>query len=332
MPYTVDYSFDAFRSQYVDLDPKDVEKARKSRDYLKDQITDIARSDNSFPKLYGGYQPFGSFARRTKTRKLDDIDMLLLLNGTSTQERYLSAYSSRIYVKDTSLPIWLYTDDENYLSSTKVLNKLKSSLSSVPNYRQSEIKRTGAAVVLNLTSYDWVFDIVPAMPISDGAGGVNYYLIPDGKGNWMRTDPRRDQKAITEANKKQDGLLLPLIRLIKYWNVHYYAVPRISSYYLETMLINAFKYGYPKITSIKSGIPVAFQQLATSVQNSCGDPKGLGPNLDADVSWEVRTKVRDAAKKMAQFAQSALQNEQSGDHKLAISWWKTIFSDFPPYG
>lgn len=148
----------------------------------------------------------------------------------------------------------------------------------------------------------------------------------------MKTDPRRDQTAITEANQRQGNNLIPLIRLIKYWNMYSYAAPRISSYYLETMLINGLGYHYPSIAAnLRASVPLAFQTLATQIISSCPDPKGLGPNLDNGVSWEVKRKVHQAANERAGYANQALEYEQKGDHKNAIKYWGFVFPNFPAY-
>lgn len=84
MSYTVDISFNAFRANTVDLDSEEVKRARASRDYLVGQINILANNDGTFPRLAGYYKPFGSFARSTKIRPLDDIDLLLACNGKGT--------------------------------------------------------------------------------------------------------------------------------------------------------------------------------------------------------------------------------------------------------
>ena len=331
MPYTVTYSFDVFRSEKVDLASDQVKQARKSRDYLIEQIQTIEKNDGSFPRLYGGYKPFGSFARSTKVRPLNDIDLLLLLNGKGTASHFYSGYTYWLRVDTVTPSLKPYLDDHGFLNSTKVLNKFKSSLASVPNYKRADIKRNGVAVCLSLSSYDWVFDIVPAFPISDGMGGTGYYLIPDGSGEWKRTDPRKDEELVTAANKQHDKLLLPLIRLIKYWNTYRYSPPEIPSYYLETMLITGMRYS-PAITSIIAGLPKAFSTLSSSVIASCPDPKGLGSDLSDGVNWDTRWKVHTTAKEMAQYADEALQYERLDDHKKAIEYWSKIFPSFPSYG
>ncbi|KPV54313.1 hypothetical protein SE17_04555, partial [Kouleothrix aurantiaca] len=261
------------------------------------------------------------------------IDMLIKLDGSGLSHSSYGMYTYRLWLKDSSSPLrYLTNDNDDYLNSTKVLNKIKSSVSSISTYRNSVIKRNGVAVVLNLTSYDWNFDLVPAYGASDGQGGTAFFLIPDGKGNWIATDPRKDQDAITSANKAQNGYLIPLMRLIKYWNTRYYHCPTLPSYYLETLLINGLRYHYPALSSVKVTVPIAFDALATGLLQSCPDPKGLGPNLDASLGWDDRSKVSSKAIDMAKYARWALEYEQKDDHKEAYKWWGFIFPDFPAYG
>jgi hypothetical protein len=331
---TTAQAFSRFRQQKVDLDPDEVATARRSRDYLQDQISNIADKDKTLPRLAGGYKPFGSFARSTKVRPLDDIDMLSLLNGRGTVEvgYWYEQYTYLVQITDPSSPLAQFADSDGYVNSTRILNKFKSGLQAVPNYQKAEIKRNGVAVVLNLRSYPWAFDVVPSLPVTDSSGVTIHYLIPNGSGKWMRTDPRRDQTAITEANKYHDGNLIPLIRLLKYWNMYSYAAPRIGSYYLETMPIDGLRYHYPPIGSnLRVSVPLAFQTLATQILSSCPDPKGLGPNLDANVPWEVKRKVHQAANERAGYANQALEYEQKGDHKNAIKYWGLVFPNFPAY-
>jgi hypothetical protein len=76
MPYTVWGAFDTFRKNTVDLVADEVSRALVSRDYLIDQIKTLARTDATFPRTSGDAIPYGSFARKTKIRPLDDIDLL----------------------------------------------------------------------------------------------------------------------------------------------------------------------------------------------------------------------------------------------------------------
>jgi hypothetical protein len=327
---TAPHAFQKFQHHNVNLSPDSVKKARGSRDYLQEQLIIVRDGNPNFPRITGQFMPFGSFARKTKIRPLDDIDMLVMLNGIDSQVNE-DVWTQAVYVQITSdsSPLSPFADDDGWISSTKILGQFKGGLKQVQNYKKSEIKRTGAAVVLNLRSYAWAFDIVPALPVADWSGSTLYYLIPDGKGNWVKTDPRIDQELVTNANQNQNGYLLPLIRLIKYWNLRSRAAPRRASYYLETLLINAFGSGNPAIESkVRWSVPCAFRQLASHAISSCPDPKSLGPNLDADMTWEDKVKIHNAANKHAQYAQNAVHCEQQGYHEDSIAWWENVFPNF----
>lgn len=323
--------FSHFRQQTVDLDSEQVKVARKSRDYLQEQIMITANNHNDFPPVTGSYKPFGSFARNTKVRPLDDIDMLVMLNGRDTTCICNGSYVCDLRVDATTSPLYRFTGNNNYVNSTLVLNSLKRGLSNVANYKKAEIKRNGVAVVLNLKSYDWVFDIVPCLPVGSN-GNTDYYIIPNGAGQWMKTDPRIDQDNITSANQTQNGNLIPLIRLIKYWNTYSRVAPRIGSYYLETMLINGLGNQWVTLSNnTRSNVPLAFQTLASRITQSCPDPKGLGSDLDAGMDWDTRTKIQQKANERVTYAQHALDYEQKGNHKEAMKWWGYIFPNFPEY-
>lgn len=329
MATTSPIAFSVFRSLYVDLDPEITKKARNSRDYLIGQILKLPEKDKDFPTLTNEVKHFGSFSRKTKVRPLDDIDIMIMLDPEEVEiSGSFSSYQIRI--KSARKMLWRFTGDKEILDSNRVLRLLKTGLQNVGSYRNSDIRKDGVAVNLTLLSYEWRFDIVPAFAVSDWRGNTTHYLIPDGKGAWMKTDPRVDQTLLTEQNKRHNSNLIPLIRLVKYWNKYSRSAPRIGSYYLENMIINGVKYESP-ITAIRENVPMVFQKLASQVRQTCPDPKNLGANLDANVDWDTKQKVHEAAKEMETFAGYALMYEKDGKHKDAIYWWKRIFPDFPSF-
>ncbi len=112
MAYTVWGAFDKFR-KIVDLDATVTQQARTSRNYLFDQIKSLAQNNSDFPKLSGGYLAFGSFARKTKICPLDDIDILILLNGrgTTSQQSYSEPLKYFLKVTDYYCPLASFVDD-----------------------------------------------------------------------------------------------------------------------------------------------------------------------------------------------------------------------------
>lgn len=321
-------AFNVYCKRVVELDKEEVKQANKSRKFLEEQVKKLSKQEHPFPKLSGKCKSFGSFHRNTKVRPLDDIDMLVLLKAKNINPISRSGYHRyQIPLGEDSLSWWI-NEQANYLNSRKLINRFKKRLKDIHYYKKSELRRNGTAMVLTLKKRPWVFDLVPAFLIQQY--GNSYYLIPDGAGNWMSTDPRRDKQFLSKVNKRHNGKLIPIIRLLKYWNIYSRKAPKISSYYLESMLIYGFDYGYP-IKNIRQGIPRAFEVWDQQIRRSCPDPKRLGPNLDLGLAWDKRQKVAKAARGMANLAREALEAEKKKDHKEAIRLWGRVFPHFPKY-
>ena len=224
----------------------------------------------------------------------------------------------------------MFGDAFGYVNSTKILKRIKSSLSAIPNYSKADIHRNMQAVTLQLKSYVWNFDIVPAVPIGDGTATI-YYLIPDGHGEWIRTDPRIDQANITRVNGQHKGEFVRVVRLLKYWNRRTQK-PRLPSYYFETLALRAFDNATP-IVEYPTAIKRFLDYAPTYLILDCPDPKGLGQSLDAQIDWETKSKVKTAMAEAAQSASYALMYKQQDKDKEAIYWWGQVFGgEFPNYG
>lgn len=333
MAIAVGGAFDSFRRQFIDLDPLLTVRARSSRDFLYEQSSLLTLRDKDYPPVTD-YLAYGSFARRTKIRPIDDIDSLFILNGRDTiaQISLTNPYSFNLKLNTFNCPLASFNDGNGMVSSTKILNQLKKSLSTVKQYEKSELKRNQEAVVLNLTSYTWVFDVVPAVPIQDPLTKVIlYYLIPNGIGGWIATNPKRDTENVTRINQAHNGNFLPLIRMLKFWNSRNHK-PRLSSYHFETLALNIFQYLQP-IPSLQSGLHDFFFYARTHILNSCPDPKQLGPNLDANLAYETRQRVQQALQDAYGASHEANAFESRGYHEFAMNCWRRVFGpNFPTFG
>ncbi|MBL1704914.1 nucleotidyltransferase, partial [Klebsiella pneumoniae] len=100
---------------------------------------------------------FGSFRRRTKIRPLDDIDLMLVFTGEGTT---YTEYADKIVlnVPEDADKLRKLVNDDGTLNSIRVIEKIKSSLSIIPQYKKAEIHRRQEATTLELSTYDWVFD------------------------------------------------------------------------------------------------------------------------------------------------------------------------------
>jgi hypothetical protein len=241
MATTVNTAFNEFMRDYVNLPSTQVTQARASRNWLVDQINNFPSKHADFPDLYTGkHFGFGSFARSTKKQQLDDIDHLICMKAKGVT--YFD-FLGTIYmeVPDGAYPFTnMKQTDSSYLSSVKVVNRFVKYLNEVPQYEKADIKRNQEAATLQLTTYPWNFDIVPCFHTAPETDGRSYYLIPDGKGNWKKTDPTLDKARVSRVNQNRDGNVLNVIRIMKYWNRRP-TMASMGSYLLENMILDFYE-------------------------------------------------------------------------------------------
>ena len=333
MVKTVDEAFKVFLSDYVNLDPEQTKLARDSRDWLLSQIHTFPNKDYSFPSLYSEKDVFmGSFARRTKKRELDDIDIMIALSAEGGVYHELNDRIEIFYVSDAAYRLkGLCWEKTNILNSRKVINKFISLLDQVPQYEKAEIKRNMEAATLNLKSYPWTFDLVPCFFTEKDYFNKNYYLIPDGNGYWKKTDPRIDSQRVTDINQYHDGNVLNVIRLMKYWNKRP-TMPSMSSYLIENLILNYYSTKYVKaLKYVDLEIPEVLQYIKNQIFSYVNDPKGIQGNIN-QLSPAEQDKISKRADRDYEKSLEARDLEKSCLYKLSIEKWGEIFGyNFPTY-
>lgn len=331
MAKTVNQAFEIFLRDVVNLDSDVTKAARRSRDNLMENIAGFDGKDGFFSLWSEFNEYFGSFARKTKCRKLDDVDLMIGLHACGGSYNQHNGYNDiSITPSSENLMLKSCVNDFGELSSIAVLNKFKKELQNLSDYRSSDIRRDHQAVTLNLISREWSFDIVPCFYTVPESDGRSYYLIPNGKGKWMKTDPKLDRSCVTEANKYNDGILLEVIRLIKKWNKVKNATT-IPSYLLETILVTYGKTNNFCTYGIKCSFISALERIERNIYWPVYDLKGIQGDintLDSDDKDTLFAKAVTDEKK----ARTALKLEADGEHKQAIQKWGEIFgSTFPKY-
>lgn len=339
---TVNQAFDEFMKNKVNLDPAMTSTARASRDWLELVIKNFPENDPSFPILVPEFNIcFGSFARRTQTRPLDDIDMMICLHdeygcfyhGYSAEKIEIFFYPNYIgrltKFKDVL---------SGKLNSRKIINQFVSSLKAVPNYKKADIKRNQEAATLELQSYSWSFDVVPCLMVVDQTDGRKYYLIPNGEGDWKKTNPRLDRDRISYINQACNKKVLEVIRLFKYWNKNSITTP-LESYLLETMISNYYQKkiaeSFPKSFN-PSSIDIEFREVlydvSTSILFDVYDPKEIQGNINY-FNIDQRKKLNGLLLDIYINVLMAFSHKSKNEHKEAIEKWRKIFGlDFPRYG
>lgn len=332
MPTTVGNAFKEFLSETVNLKSDTTSQARTSRDWLIGKIGGFT-SDGTFPRLYPEVNiGFGSFARKTKKRPLDDIDYMLGLSADLSTYSTLWDGTIHIHVHQDATNLKALThDDGERLNSRKVINLFVKKLGEIPQYGAASIKRNGEAACIKPNSYEWNFDIVPCFITQKDENDKTFYLIPDGNGHWKKTDPRKDRDRVTYINQKNDGYVLNAIRIMKYWNRRP-TMPSMGSYLLENMILDYY-YSNSASEYIDFDVRDLLKYISTAIFNPVYDPKGIQGDLN-NLTWNEKAKIMTRAEEDYNRALDAIEQEtRLKDVKKSIETWQIIFGTaFPAYG
>ena len=329
MPSTVNAAFEKFNNDHVSLDSVRVEVAKKSRDWLLDQLVSLPSKDSDFPILYDDmHVHHGSFARKTKIRPLDDIDLFLTFAGGGTTYDTVVFGQKYILRVPYTAPTQLRNlcNPDMTLNSTKLINKVISSLGKIEQYKSAETHRDGEAATLQLASYEWNYDIVPAFYTDTG-----YYLIPDGRGAWKGTDPRIDHQRIQQTSVTHGENARLLIRKAKYWNRRAMIIT-MPPYLLENIVLNYCDTQAKLSDHVDVNLINFWNYLSDAIFGAVPDPKGFQGDLNTltdDDKKKISNKARDAA---AKGYEAFVAETQEFNHAKAINKWREIFGDnFPPH-
>lgn len=324
--FRINDTIKGFVSGHIDLNKDTVDKGRGSRDWLLEQLESMAKKTANFPPRYSGkHKGFGSFHRSTKKRPLDDIDQLFCFSARG--DMHYSEEGSTVFINmDSDNDTYKHlasTLDNTKISSIKMVNLMVTSLDSIGQYKNTP-HRNGEAATLQASAYDWNFDIVPCFFTASDAQGKDYYLIPDGKGNWKKTDPRSDKNRSSRVNQSHNGQILQLVRIIKYWNKRQ-TMSTMGSYLLENMVLDYFETHSPSSNYIEHSIRDLFNYIVEAIYLPVSDPKGIQGDLN-NLDLESKNSISARAKLDSERLKTADQYEFENPAR-AIKELKAIFGD-----
>lgn len=322
-------AFAEFNKDVVNLTKENTDNARSNRDWLITQLLAFPENVEGFPKDYPEkHINFGSFARNTKIRPLDDIDLMYCLGAGNAYYQIDNYDKQKFYIHTENAIVSLrnLSNDDYTLNSIKVVNKLVNALESVPQYSNADTKRNQEAAVLNLVSYSWSYDIVPCFYTVN-----NFYLIPDGGGNWKASNPLKDQENIKKINISYGGKVYQLIRTLKYWNANFTS-PNLGSYLFEVLVLDFIKSKGSQNDYNDINIKDFFYYLNTHIYYDVQDPKGIQGNIN-HLSREQKERIANKAESYYDTAKIAIQFEiEKKNQEKAIENWQIIFGErFPRY-
>jgi hypothetical protein len=225
----------------LNLTEKQIEEVSSSRDR-------IVRALQSHPKIHlldpASFYT-GSYSRNTIIRPLDDIDLYVRIN-----------YSLHAENKPPSEVMWVFS---------QALRK---------SFPATSMRRDSPCVVVNFIGKR--FEIVPAVSYVDNE---DLYEIPttDMKG-WKQCLPNIPNKWITEANKRNGGLFVPLVKMIKQWVRNHGLKGKLKSFHVELLADMAFQRhhidDYPD--GLYTWLGVVHDLLTRNIEPFVVEPEGYG--------------------------------------------------------
>jgi hypothetical protein len=193
----------------------------------------------------------GSYLRNTMLRQSRDVDMFIVLNK------------------------WYWDGSATWTGYGRQANGPANLLDYIRRLLQQKypttaaISRDGQAVTVEFAHVH--VDVVPAfVSWSD-------YLIPDSPTNtWLRSNPGKHLESISQANSRVGNRLVPLAKMIKYWNFsHNYGM---KGFFLEMWARDIFQYW--SLPSYAEGIHSFFDTGISYIDSYWGVPDpGTGADL-----------------------------------------------------
>ena len=110
MAWTIYGAFSTFRTTVVDLSTEQDASADVSSFSIISRLKELAEAEPGFPRLKGEALRFGSFARKTKCRPLDDIDLLIILDGSQAKAQAIDYDRFGYELRATAVLAYMYTN------------------------------------------------------------------------------------------------------------------------------------------------------------------------------------------------------------------------------
>lgn len=260
-------AFEQLLTSQINIPPGIRQKASTSQQHLREFLSSECGRDSTFPRILSTVDDDfigGSFARHVKNWPLDDIDIFFPLDGHNLVYHSSGARLPHSVLSDGVLranplltPRWM--DGEN-ISSIKLINEFAGVLRR--HYSEQEVMPDGQAVTVRMkqgeseTGDGLGFDIVPCFSLQpDSSQEQPFYLIPNGSGGWIRTNPRLDQEVSDRLHENNEKTFRKAVKLLKFWNTEQFG-GLLSSYYIELAVARTFSTRNNQAETIRS-IPYA---------------------------------------------------------------------------
>jgi hypothetical protein len=210
-------------------------------------------------------------------------------------------------------------------NSATALRNVKNALANRFAFTDVRVSSPVVLVPFGQTSTER-FEITPAF-LDDEQDEHEIFWIPDRQTGWMPSAPREHNAYVTGVNQDRSGRAKPLIRLVKLWNG--LCSVGLRSIYLELRIARRLE----DVDGVTYSVEVAktLAALHATGLRAMRDPirvTGLIEPCSEARKAQALIRVESALIR----AKKALAAEESGNARLAFSWWNKVFNGkFPAY-
>jgi hypothetical protein len=329
MSLVPDLAFDDLLKREINISANQISQGSTSHNYIRTLLNNKCEHDSNFPWLTDGDFLSGSYARGTKIYPLDDIDVMVVIDGTgllAIQDGQVLPATVRGGNKLGS-PMQNYLSSNGLLSSQVVLQLFQNALKQ--SHPESKVSKDGQAINVQLKASGIGIDVVPCFHVIPNNGGQDVYYIPVGYGrdDWMITNPKIDQSISDYLHERHNRKLKSIIKLLKYWNREGNN-ERLRSYHLETMAWYIFHNHPSAIDNYADGVKYFFQSADQYLGQPCSDITKLGGPVDSYLSIEDRIASRIRIQQICQLLRPpSLPLIASVSEQRELRSWQAIFNN-----
>ena len=286
---------EAFNDFFDRIKPSDA--LNRTIEARKNAVIDVLKA--AFPSSstlrYRSTTLIGSIGRKTASKPIDDIDLLVHLHV------------------DTDLWNSTYRND-----SSKFLYRVRDGIKNATTVQK--VGARGQAVRLFYADGPTV-DIAAVEKYSSGA-----FAIPDGTGGWLSTNPVVHADYIDKKNAELSNNLKRFVQVVRQWNHAHSSY--LHSFHFEMLAARTF-------TSLSANRRTALKIFFKHNYNnlSVNDPAGFSGDLSTYLTTSQRQAVNLNIARAYDQATKAIDAENRGNEQEAIRLWRVILGDdFPSYG
>ena len=287
----IDALFRKFRSS-IRSDDDYLNTLRNRREVIVRAVNRRFRSrDTSDHAIY-----VGSYGRNT-ANKYSDIDLAVIL--PEQEKARFTNYSGN--------------------GQSTLLQVVKGAI--LDSYPRTDVKGDGQIVSVKFSD-GMTFEVLPTFEEGDFANSL-YYPDTHSGGEWKSTDPRSEQKAISDLNGRCGDKLYDLCRTVRVWNRQNGA--SMSGYAIDATVCEFFRFN-PSIWTVLDYLHLFSAYLHFLDDNRLkthwsmiGSNESLAANINRNIV-KATIELLDVADELFRL----------GQKKDAIKIWGVVFgSDFP---